>query len=60
MSLPGSHLTKRLNFEGQLQGIHSPGDGINGYHVQAMLELQKRGSFVFDYGNIRAQAHQAG
>jgi urocanate hydratase len=30
-------------------------------HVQAMLELQKRGSFVFDYGNnIRAQAHQAG
>jgi len=30
-------------------------------HVQSMLELQKRGSFVFDYGNnIRAQAHQAG
>jgi urocanate hydratase len=30
-------------------------------HVQAMLELQKRGSFVFDYGNnIRAQAHQGG
>src|SRR4030042_783347 len=30
-------------------------------HVQAMLELQKRGSFVFDYGNnIRATAHQAG
>jgi len=30
-------------------------------HVQAMLELQKRGSFVFDYGNnIRAQAYQAG
>jgi urocanate hydratase len=30
-------------------------------HVQAMLELQKRGAFVFDYGNnIRAQAHQAG
>ena len=30
-------------------------------HVQAMLELQKKGSFVFDYGNnIRAQAFQAG
>jgi urocanate hydratase len=30
-------------------------------HVQAMLELQKKGSFVFDYGNnIRAQAYQAG
>ncbi len=30
-------------------------------HVQAMLELQKRGSVVFDYGNnIRAQAFQAG
>jgi urocanate hydratase len=30
-------------------------------HVQAMLELQKRGSIVFDYGNnIRAQAFQAG
>jgi urocanate hydratase len=30
-------------------------------HVQAMLELQKKGSIVFDYGNnIRAQAFQAG
>jgi urocanate hydratase len=30
-------------------------------HVQAMLELQKKGSLVFDYGNnIRAQAFQAG
>jgi urocanate hydratase len=30
-------------------------------HVRAMLELQKKGSFVFDYGNnIRAQAFQAG
>ena len=30
-------------------------------HVQAMLELQKMGSIVFDYGNnIRAQAFQAG
>jgi urocanate hydratase len=30
-------------------------------HVRAMLELQKRGSIVFDYGNnIRAQAFQAG
>jgi urocanate hydratase len=30
-------------------------------HVRAMLELQKKGSFVFDYGNnIRAQAYQAG
>jgi len=30
-------------------------------HVQAMLELQKRGSIVFDYGNnIRAQAFQVG
>ncbi len=30
-------------------------------HVQAMLELQKKGSIVFDYGNnIRAQAYQAG
>ncbi len=30
-------------------------------HVQAMLELQKKGSVVFDYGNnIRAQAFQAG
>jgi urocanate hydratase len=30
-------------------------------HVQAMLELLKKGSFVFDYGNnIRAQAFQAG
>lgn len=30
-------------------------------HVQAMLELQKRGSIVFDYGNnIRAQAFEAG
>ena len=30
-------------------------------HVQAMLDLQKMGSFVFDYGNnIRAQAEKAG
>lgn len=30
-------------------------------HVQAMLEFQKKGSIVFDYGNnIRAQAFQAG
>jgi urocanate hydratase len=30
-------------------------------HVRAMLELQKKGSVVFDYGNnIRAQAFQAG
>jgi len=30
-------------------------------HVKAMLELQKKGSVVFDYGNnIRAQAFQAG
>lgn len=30
-------------------------------HVQAMLELQKKGSFVFDYGNnLRAQAFQGG
>jgi urocanate hydratase len=30
-------------------------------HVEAMLELQKKGSVVFDYGNnIRAQAFQAG
>lgn len=30
-------------------------------HVKAMLELQKKGSIVFDYGNnIRAQAFQAG
>jgi urocanate hydratase len=30
-------------------------------HVQAMLELQKKGSIVFDYGNnIRAQAYEAG
>lgn len=32
-----------------------------GEHVQAMLEFQKRGSIVFDYGNnIRAQAIKAG
>jgi urocanate hydratase len=30
-------------------------------HVRAMLDLQKKGSIVFDYGNnIRAQAFQAG
>jgi urocanate hydratase len=30
-------------------------------HVQSMLEFQKRGAFVFDYGNnIRAQAFEAG
>jgi len=30
-------------------------------HVQAMLDLQKNGSIVFDYGNnIRAQAYEAG
>jgi urocanate hydratase len=30
-------------------------------HVRGMLELQRRGSHVFDYGNnIRAQAEQAG
>jgi len=30
-------------------------------HVQAMLEFQKKGSIVFDYGNnIRAQAFEAG
>src|SRR3989338_6593269 len=30
-------------------------------HVQAMLDLQKLGSFVFDYGNnIRAQAEKGG
>jgi urocanate hydratase len=30
-------------------------------HVRAMLELKRRGSVVFDYGNnIRAQAQQAG
>jgi urocanate hydratase len=30
-------------------------------HVQAMLEFQKKGSIVFDYGNnIRAQAFQVG
>jgi urocanate hydratase len=30
-------------------------------HVQAMLDLQKAGAVVFDYGNnIRAQAHKAG
>jgi urocanate hydratase len=32
-----------------------------GRHVEAMLEFQKRGSHVFDYGNnIRAQAVEAG
>ena len=32
-----------------------------GMHVQGMLELQKKGSIVFDYGNnIRAQAVKAG
>jgi urocanate hydratase len=32
-----------------------------GEHVRAMLDLQHRGSIVFDYGNnIRAQAQQAG
>jgi urocanate hydratase len=32
-----------------------------GVHVQAMLEFQKRGSFVFDYGNnLRAGAKHAG
>src|SRR5262245_12369027 len=32
-----------------------------GEHVRAMLDLQRRGSIVFDYGNnIRAQAQQAG
>ncbi|MCM2279130.1 MAG: urocanate hydratase [Oligoflexia bacterium] len=32
-----------------------------GRHVEAMLEFQKRGSHVFDYGNnIRAQALKAG
>ncbi len=32
-----------------------------GKHVEAMLEFQKRGSIVFDYGNnIRAQAVKAG
>ncbi len=32
-----------------------------GVHVRAMLEFQKMGSVVFDYGNnIRAQAFQAG
>ena len=32
-----------------------------GKHVEAMLEFQKRGSIVFDYGNnIRAQAVRAG
>jgi urocanate hydratase len=30
-------------------------------HVEAMLELQKRGAIVFDYGNnLRAQAQKAG
>ena len=30
-------------------------------HVRAMLELQKKGSIVFDYGNnLRAQAYKAG
>ena len=30
-------------------------------HVKAMLDLQKKGSFVFDYGNnIRAQAKEGG
>jgi urocanate hydratase len=30
-------------------------------HVEAMLEMQKRGSVVFDYGNnLRAQAEQGG
>lgn len=32
-----------------------------GVHVQAMLELQKKGAITFDYGNnIRAQAEKAG
>src|SRR5436190_1352901 len=32
-----------------------------GVHVQAMLELQKRGAITFDYGNnIRTQAKKAG
>ena len=32
-----------------------------GRHVEAMLEFQRRGSYVFDYGNnIRAQAVKAG
>ncbi len=32
-----------------------------GVHVQAMLDLQKRGAVTFDYGNnIRAQAKKAG
>ncbi|MFN2484474.1 MAG: urocanate hydratase [Candidatus Limnocylindria bacterium] len=30
-------------------------------HVRAMLEFQRRGAVVFDYGNnLRAQAHEAG
>jgi urocanate hydratase len=35
--------------------------GSMAIHVRAMLELQKKGAIVFDYGNnIRAQAFQAG
>lgn len=35
-------------------------DGI-GKHVQAILEMQKRGAICFDYGNsLRAQAEKAG
>lgn len=31
------------------------------HHVEAMIEMQKRGAIVFDYGNaIRDQAHKAG
>ena len=32
-----------------------------GEHVNAILELQRKGSIAFDYGNnIRAQAEKAG
>jgi urocanate hydratase len=35
--------------------------GSMAQHVEAMLELQKRGAIVFDYGNnLRAQAQKAG
>ncbi len=54
--------TEILNLKNENPSLYTERSYITmGVHVQAMLDFQKKGSFVFDYGNnLRAGAQKAG
>jgi len=42
-------LAEALKLAKAILKIHQALDGVDGRHVRAMLELQKKGSITFDY-----------